>query len=135
MGPRASVAFAETLSESAGLAVHQRQASGTYGYVGKCVRRLGCVCPEVLWVCAACHRYVLIAAVLHVFVALKRTWDITSSYSLTSGKWNLAITGIVLLSSAGLRSAQMTRRFRVHRLEAWCGRLGAVCALLEPAGT
>jgi len=44
------------------------------------------------------EEYVLIAAVLHVFVALKRTWDITSSYSLTSGKWNLAITGIVLLS-------------------------------------
>merc|ERR1711966_638214 len=37
------------------------------------------------------EEYVLIAAVLHVFVALKRTWDITSSYSITSGKWNLAI--------------------------------------------
>jgi len=40
----------------------------------------------------------LLAAVLHVFVALKRTVDITTSYTLSSGKWNLAITGIILLS-------------------------------------
>jgi len=43
------------------------------------------------------EEYVLLAAVLHVFVALKRTYDITSSYALSSGKWNLAISGVVLL--------------------------------------
>ena len=30
-------------------------------------------------------------------IALKRTYDITTGYALTSGKWNLAITGILLL--------------------------------------
>merc|ERR1719473_1938777 len=44
------------------------------------------------------EEYVLICAVMHVFIALKRTYDITSGYPLKSGKWNLAISGIVLLS-------------------------------------
>merc|ERR1711907_814574 len=33
----------------------------------------------------------------HVAIALKRTWDITTGYAVSSGKWNLAITGILLL--------------------------------------
>merc|ERR1712216_61618 len=44
------------------------------------------------------EEYVLLCAVMHVFIALKRTLDITSGYPLMSGKWNLALTGVVLLS-------------------------------------
>merc|ERR1711957_1072550 len=44
------------------------------------------------------EEYVLLSAMLHVFVALKRTWDINLSQSITSGKLNLAITGIALLT-------------------------------------
>merc|ERR1719473_1931077 len=43
------------------------------------------------------EEYVLICAVMHVFIALKRTYDITSTYPLMSGKWNLAISGVALL--------------------------------------
>lgn len=42
--------------------------------------------------------YIMLAVMLHVFVALKRTWDISLSYSLGSGKLNLAMTGIALLT-------------------------------------
>merc|ERR1712151_1122664 len=44
------------------------------------------------------EEYILLAVLLHVFVALKRTWDINLSASITSGKLNLAITGIALLT-------------------------------------
>jgi len=44
------------------------------------------------------EEYVLLAALLHVFVALKRTWDISINYTLVSGKLNLAISGIMLLT-------------------------------------
>jgi hypothetical protein len=43
------------------------------------------------------EEYVLLSAIMHVFIALKRTWDITTGYNVMSGKWNLAITGILLL--------------------------------------
>jgi succinate dehydrogenase hydrophobic anchor subunit len=42
--------------------------------------------------------YVALCAVLHVIVALKRTWDISANYTLKSGKLNMAISGVVLLS-------------------------------------
>merc|ERR1711948_207266 len=42
--------------------------------------------------------YILLAALLHVFVALKRTWDISINYTVASGKLNLAISGITLLT-------------------------------------
>merc|ERR1719386_85431 len=42
--------------------------------------------------------YVLLAALLHVIVALKRTWDINLGYTVFSGKLNLAITGVLLLT-------------------------------------
>merc|ERR1711988_454030 len=42
--------------------------------------------------------YVLLCAVLHVAVALKRTWDISLNYTLASGKLNLAISGVMLLT-------------------------------------
>merc|ERR1719399_580877 len=41
--------------------------------------------------------YVLLAAVLHVMVALKRTWDISLNMAVSSGKMNLAFSGITLL--------------------------------------
>merc|ERR1712003_530549 len=44
------------------------------------------------------EEYVLLAALLHVFVALKRTWDISINYTIASGKMNLAISGITLLT-------------------------------------
>ncbi|CAL1128830.1 unnamed protein product [Cladocopium goreaui] len=44
------------------------------------------------------EEYILLAAVLHVVVALKRTWDISMSYSVASGKLNLAFSGITLLT-------------------------------------
>jgi len=44
------------------------------------------------------EEYILLAVLLHVFVALKRTWDISLAYSWTTGKLNLAITGIALLT-------------------------------------
>jgi len=44
------------------------------------------------------EEYVLLAALLHVVVALKRTWDISINYTIASGKLNLAISGIALLT-------------------------------------
>merc|ERR1719413_113430 len=44
------------------------------------------------------EEYILLAALLHICVALKRTWDISLSYSIASGKLNLAISGITLLT-------------------------------------
>merc|ERR1711912_11668 len=44
------------------------------------------------------EEYVALCAMLHVFVALKRTWDISVNYTIASGKMNLAISGICLLT-------------------------------------
>merc|ERR1712166_551642 len=44
------------------------------------------------------EEYVLLSAMLHVSVALKRTWDISINYTVASGKLNLAISGIALLT-------------------------------------
>ncbi|CAE7228248.1 CYB2, partial [Symbiodinium pilosum] len=44
------------------------------------------------------EEYILLAALLHVFVALRRTWDVSMSYSIASGKMNLAMSGITLLT-------------------------------------
>merc|ERR1712056_150407 len=41
------------------------------------------------------EEYVLLSALLHVFVALKRTYDISINYTIASGKMNLAISGIL----------------------------------------
>jgi hypothetical protein len=34
------------------------------------------------------EEYILLAALLHVVVAIKRTWDISVNYALNSGKMN-----------------------------------------------
>merc|ERR1719443_468353 len=44
------------------------------------------------------EEYVIVSAALHVAVALKRTWDINRNYAIGSGKLNLAITGVLLLT-------------------------------------
>jgi len=44
------------------------------------------------------EEYILLAALLHIVVALKRTWDISINYTIASGKLNLAISGITLLT-------------------------------------
>jgi len=44
------------------------------------------------------EEYILLAALLHIAVALKRTWDISINYTIASGKLNLAISGITLLT-------------------------------------
>jgi len=44
------------------------------------------------------EEYVALAALLHVIVALKRTWDISLNYSVASGKLNLIMSGVALLT-------------------------------------
>jgi hypothetical protein len=44
------------------------------------------------------EEYILLSAVLHVFVALKRTWDMKLKMGIRSGQLNLAITGVTLLT-------------------------------------
>merc|ERR1712076_196224 len=44
------------------------------------------------------EEYILLGVLLHVLAALKRTWDISLSYGVRSGKLNLVITGIMLLT-------------------------------------
>merc|ERR1712156_32791 len=44
------------------------------------------------------EEYILLSVLLHVFVALKRTWDINLNSKISSGKLNLAISGITLLT-------------------------------------
>jgi hypothetical protein len=44
------------------------------------------------------EEYVLLAAMLHVVVALKRTWDISLKSAVETGKMNLAISGVMLLT-------------------------------------
>eukprot|EP00928_Gymnodinium_smaydae_P038746 TRINITY_DN2664_c0_g2_i1.p1 TRINITY_DN2664_c0_g2~~TRINITY_DN2664_c0_g2_i1.p1 ORF type:complete len:1009 (+),score=201.31 TRINITY_DN2664_c0_g2_i1:106-3027(+) len=42
--------------------------------------------------------YLLLAGLLHVSVALKRSWDISMGYCLHTGKWNMLLSGLVILS-------------------------------------
>merc|ERR1712048_1025515 len=44
------------------------------------------------------EEYILLSAMLHVLVGLKRTWDGKIKKGLLSGELNLAITGVVLLT-------------------------------------
>merc|ERR1712014_305651 len=44
------------------------------------------------------EEYILLAAILHVLVGLKRTWDISINYTIASGKMNLALSGVTLLT-------------------------------------
>jgi len=44
------------------------------------------------------EEYVGLAAILHVIVALKRTWDISINSTISSGRLNLAMSGVALLT-------------------------------------
>merc|ERR1712151_177648 len=44
------------------------------------------------------EEYVLLAALLHVSVGLKRTWDINMNSTLASGRLSLALSGFPLLT-------------------------------------
>eukprot|EP00747_Dinoflagellata_sp_TGD_P160531 gnl/TRDRNA2_/TRDRNA2_177992_c0_seq13.p2 gnl/TRDRNA2_/TRDRNA2_177992_c0~~gnl/TRDRNA2_/TRDRNA2_177992_c0_seq13.p2 ORF type:complete len:415 (+),score=105.09 gnl/TRDRNA2_/TRDRNA2_177992_c0_seq13:83-1327(+) len=44
------------------------------------------------------EEYILLSALLHVFVGLKRTWDMKLAMGVASGALNLAITGVMLLT-------------------------------------
>jgi len=44
------------------------------------------------------EEYVALCALMHVVVALKRTWDISINYTVASGKLNLAFSGVALLT-------------------------------------
>ena len=56
------------------------------------------------------EEYILLAALLHVVVALKRTWDISMNYSVASGKLNLAFSGVTLLTFMMIHLYQFLRR-------------------------
>merc|ERR1712190_575000 len=44
------------------------------------------------------EEYIMLSILLHVFVGLKRTWDMKLTMGIKSGQLNLAITGLCLLS-------------------------------------
>merc|ERR1719487_2045632 len=44
------------------------------------------------------EEYVALSALLHVLVALKRTYDISLNMTVASGKLNLAFSGVMLLT-------------------------------------
>lgn len=64
------------------------------------------------------EEYVALCALLHVVVALKRTYDISINYTIASGKLNLAISGITLLSFMSVHLFQY--RFGVAHAYAVC---------------
>jgi len=64
------------------------------------------------------EEYVALCALLHVVVALKRTYDMSLNMPMNSGKLNLAITGITLLSFMTIHLYQF--RFGVVQPYAIC---------------
>merc|ERR1719443_2063195 len=44
------------------------------------------------------EEYIILSALLHVFVGLKRTWDMKLAMGISSGGLNLAISGLTLLT-------------------------------------
>merc|ERR1711988_1460852 len=44
------------------------------------------------------EEYIMLSILLHVFVGLKRTWDMKLGMGIKSGQLNLAITGLMLLT-------------------------------------
>lgn len=43
------------------------------------------------------EEYLALGLLVHVSVALKRTWDLNMGYTLATGKWNMALSGLVVL--------------------------------------
>jgi len=44
------------------------------------------------------EEYLALALLLHVSVALKRSWDISINYCLYTGRWNMLLSGLTVLS-------------------------------------
>merc|ERR1719359_2626216 len=44
------------------------------------------------------EEYILLSALLHVFVGMKRTWDMKLKMGVRGGHLNLAVSGIILLT-------------------------------------
>merc|ERR1712125_3077 len=42
--------------------------------------------------------YLFWAILLHVMTGLKRSWDISMNYTISSGSWNMLLSGLWLLS-------------------------------------
>jgi hypothetical protein len=61
------------------------------------------------------EEYILLSALMHITIALKRTWEMSLSYPVTSGKMNLAFTGVTLLTFMMIHLYQ----FRFGDTEPW----------------
>jgi len=44
------------------------------------------------------EEYLALALLIHVSVALKRSWDISTNYCIYTGRWNMLISGLTILS-------------------------------------
>merc|ERR1719210_3100756 len=44
------------------------------------------------------EEYLALALLLHVSVALKRSWDISANYTISSGRWNMLLSGLTVLT-------------------------------------
>merc|ERR1740138_77476 len=64
------------------------------------------------------EEYVALCALLHVVVALKRTYEISLKMAISTGKLNLAISGVTLLSFMTIHLFQF--RFGVTQPYAIC---------------
>jgi hypothetical protein len=64
------------------------------------------------------EEYVALCALLHALIGLKRTWDINITQTLTSGKLNLAVSGVTLLAFMILHLQQ----FRLAETSYYCVR-------------
>ena len=47
---------------------------------------------------SAVEEYLALALLLHVSVALKRSYDITIGYTIATGRWNMLLSGLVVLT-------------------------------------
>merc|ERR1719284_1671921 len=51
--------------------------------------------PNPTW--SVIEEYLALGLLLHVSVALKRSWDISINYCLNSGRWNMLLSGLTIL--------------------------------------
>merc|ERR1711874_714259 len=63
------------------------------------------------------EEYILLSVLLHVFVGLKRTWDMKLTMGIKSGQLNLAMSGLMLLTFMTIHLVQ----FRFANTEARFG--------------
>jgi len=70
------------------------------------------------------EEYILLSVLLHVFVGLKRTWDMKLTMGIKSGQLNLAMSGLMLLTFMTIHLVQ----FRFANTEARFGGDYILCA-------